>query len=369
MTGNLIACRFADAGVSVTLLEAGLVGRGSTAASSALLLYEPDRGMAELARRYGARPAKRIWQLSQDGVRDLVALLKHKRIDCDLVGQNAIYYATSREAAANLRAEFRLRARAGFEGAWLTSDELRRVTGIVGHGAIRTRGNARFDPYRACLGLARAAARAGAHIYERSTVGRIDPRRHGVRLHTDDGRVDAERVVIATGYATARFRPMAGRFRLYRTYVVGTEPLSGDERRELGLSDVMIWDTERPYHYARWTSDRRLLLGGGDQPARAGKRRDAQFTAATRHLREYFHRVFPALTNIEIQHSWEGVFAMTSDGLPYIGPHRQYPGHLFALGYGGNGMTFGSLAARLLLEQWQDIPSPDHRLFRFGRLR
>ncbi len=60
---------------------------------------------------------------------------------------------------------------------------------------------------------------------------------------------------------------------------------------------------------------------------------------------------------------------MTPDSLPYIGPHRLYPGHLFALGYGGNGMTFGALAARMLLEQWQGIRSPDHRLFRFGRLR
>jgi len=60
---------------------------------------------------------------------------------------------------------------------------------------------------------------------------------------------------------------------------------------------------------------------------------------------------------------------MTPDCLPYIGPHRRYPRHLFALGYGGNGMTFGSLAARLLLEQWRGIRSPDQRLFRFGQLR
>jgi hypothetical protein len=36
---------------------------------------------------------------------------------------------------------------------------------------------------------------------------------------------------------------------------------------------------------------------------------------------------------------------------------------------GGNGMTFGLLAARMLKEQWQGVQSPDRRLFRFGRLR
>ena len=60
---------------------------------------------------------------------------------------------------------------------------------------------------------------------------------------------------------------------------------------------------------------------------------------------------------------------MTADSLPYIGPHRRYPGHWFALGYGGNGMTFGVLAARLLLERWQGVTSRDHALFEFARLR
>jgi glycine/D-amino acid oxidase-like deaminating enzyme len=79
--------------------------------------------------------------------------------------------------------------------------------------------------------------------------------------------------------------------------------------------------------------------------------------------------VFPALESVDIEYAWEGLFAMTADGLPYIGPHRRYPKHLFALGYGGNGMTFGFLASRLLLEQYQGVRSGDHDLFAFGRTR
>ena len=65
--------------------------------------------------------------------------------------------------------------------------------------------------------------------------------------------------------------------------------------------------------------------------------------------------------------AWEGRFANTPDSLPYVGPHRQHHGHAFALGYGGNGMTFGSLAGRLLVEQWQGVKSKDHALFTFHR--
>jgi len=93
------------------------------------------------------------------------------------------------------------------------------------------------------------------------------------------------------------------------------------------------------------------------------------FESATGELRGDFESMLPALASIDVEHAWEGLFAMTPDSLPYIGPHRRYPRHLFALGYGGNGMTFGSLAARLLLEHWRGVQSSDHRLFSFGRLR
>jgi glycine/D-amino acid oxidase-like deaminating enzyme len=156
---------------------------------------------------------------------------------------------------------------------------------------------------------------------------------------------------------------------MYHTYVLATERLSQSQRREIGLADVMAWDTERPYHYARWTPDNRLLLGGGDRRVQAGERRAAQFAAATRALRDDFERLLPALAEVHIEAAWEGLFALTPDSLPYIGPHHRYPGHLFALGYGGNGMTFGFLAGRILLEQWRGITSPDHDLFRFGRFR
>ena len=167
--------------------------------------------------------------------------------------------------------------------------------------------------------------------------------------------VHAKRVVIATGYATPEFRPLAGRFRMYRTYVQVTEPMNRAQRDEVGLSDVMVWDTERPYHYARWIPKHRLLIGGEDRLVRPGQRPRQQSTIASRDLRAFFDAQLPALANVRVEHAWDGLFAMTADSLPYIGPHRRYPRHWFALGYGGNGMTFGFLAARLLLERWQGV--------------
>lgn len=369
MTGSAVAVVFASAGVRVALVEARLVGCGSTAASTALLLQQPDMGLTELGRRYGAAKARRIWQLSALAARDLVKTVRRLDIACEMTEPDSIYYTTRPDTVTNLRTEYLRRCEAGFVGEWLTPGALRRVTGITGRGAIRTHGNAQFNPYKACVGLARSAARFGAAIFERSPVHRIDRVRDGIRVVTDRGTLGAKQVVIATGYATPIFRPLVGRFRMNHTYVLATKPISKQQRRELGLDRVMLWEMERPYHYARWTPDQRLLLGGEDRPVASGRGRAAAFKKGTRELQEYFEGLFPALSDVGIEYAWEGLFAMTPDGLPYIGPHKRYPRHLFALGYGGNGMTFGFLAARMLLERWQDVHTPDHDLFAFGRDR
>jgi glycine/D-amino acid oxidase-like deaminating enzyme len=369
MTGALVAHAFASAGISTTVLEAAVVGRGSTAASSALLLKEPDLELTELMNRYGPGSSRRIWELSHQSVNQLVALLKRLRIRCDLKTRHAVYYATSAQAAERLRRECALRARSGFDAKWLGPGQLRRLTGIAAHGAILAEGSAQFDPYRACVGILRAAAAAGASVFERSEVRRIESAHNRVRIRTRQGTVHADRVVIATGYATPQFRPLAGRFRMYRTYVLVTEPIGSSQRDDVGLSDIMVWDTERPYHYARWTPKHRLLLGGEDRLVERGQRRRQQFETASRDLRAYFEARLPALATVQTEFAWEGLFAMTADSLPYIGPHRRYPHHWFALGYGGNGMTFAFLAARLLLERWQGVKSRDHALFEFARVR
>src|SRR5438477_7504150 len=71
-TGAAAAYRFADAGLRVAVLEANEVGRGSTSASTALLMQEPDEDLSVLARRYDTERAERIWELSRDATHQLI---------------------------------------------------------------------------------------------------------------------------------------------------------------------------------------------------------------------------------------------------------------------------------------------------------
>jgi glycine/D-amino acid oxidase-like deaminating enzyme len=368
-TGATIAWRFADAGIRIALLEASRVGRGSTAASTALLMQEPDEDFAELVARYGRHHAIRIWELSRNATRDCIVAVSRLGISCGLARRDSVYYALSAPASRRLHHEHRFRSAAGFGGRWLDAAALGRLTGIAGSGGIRVHGNAQLNPWLACRSFIRAAADRGALIFEQSRVTRIRTARDHVTLTTGAGTVRADYVIVATGYATPRFRPLAGRFRLLNTYVAATRRLTDRERRQLGLGSVMLWDTDRPYHYARWTDDARLLIGGGDRPHASGRLRQQALRTGIEAVRDYFRALFPPLGRIALEYGWDGVFAMTPDALPYIGPHRRYPRHLFALGYGGNGMTFGVLAGRLLLDWYTGRDATDLDLFAFSRRR
>ena len=369
ITGCVAAYLFARAGARVVLVEARRIGRGSTAASTALLMQEPDVDFRDLAGRYDAGTARRVWTRSRASVRGFVGLLQRLRISAGLQVTPSVYWTRDRQASADLRRELARRHAAGIPGRWLSPAALKRATGIDGAGGILTRGNAQVDPYRSCLGVAQGARDAGARLFEQSAVRRLTGGPGGVDIELEHGEIQADWAIVATGYATPEFKPLAGRFRMMNTYVIATPPLPLRTRREMGLGRVMLWDTERPYHYARWTPDQRLVFGGQDRPKLPRTARADALDRRAELLSADLGEIYPALTGVTPDYAWEGLFATTPDGLPYIGAHRRYPRQLFALGYGGNGMTFGYLAAEVLVRAVRGTRTPDDELFAFGRLR
>jgi glycine/D-amino acid oxidase-like deaminating enzyme len=369
VTGAICAYLFADAGVRVALVESKSVGHGSTAASTALLMQEPDRDFGELADRFGKAVARDIWKALARATRDVVATMRALELNAGIRECDSVYFTLDPARVKALRKEFDARKRAGLPGRWMSASGLHRTTGIRAEAAIVTRGNAQVNPVRACHGFLAAAARRGAHIFERSQARSVKTSHDGVEVRTGGGTISARRIVVATGYATPEFSGLVGRFRLKDTYVVATRRLR--HRRGRG---VMAWDTNRPYHYVRWTDDGRLLLGGEDRNHRASKGARARIAKARVRLTAYLAQVYPELAHERPDYAWEGLFAETPDGLPYIGEHSRYPRHLFALGYGGNGMTASFLAAQTLVDLYQrgDKSSKARRalnLFAFDRAR
>ena len=74
-----------------------------------------------------------------------------------------------------------------------------------------------------------------------------------------------------------------------------------------------------------------------------------------------------SINDLEGAYPWAGTFAETKDGLAYIGSVPDFPRYLFALGFGGNGITYGAIAAEIIRDQLLQRPNAAARLFRFDR--
>ena len=221
----------------VALLESGAVGRGSTIASTALLMQEPDCDFTDLASRFGRAAAREIWKSLRKANRDLAKTIRALKLNADLRECESVYFTLDPDKVKALRKEFDARKTAGLPGRWLTAVALYRMTGIRAQAAIATSGNAQVNPVRACEGFLAAAARRGAGIFERSHVRGVKASRSGVEVRTAGGTISAARIVVATGYATPEFRGLVGHFRMRDTYVLTTRRLSRPHRRR-----VMAWD-------------------------------------------------------------------------------------------------------------------------------
>jgi glycine/D-amino acid oxidase-like deaminating enzyme len=261
-----------------------------------------------------------------------------------------------------LRAEFECRRQHGFDVEFLDRRKLGERTSIRSSGAIVSCGDAQINPLEFTERLMRAAADAGARVHEQTMVERVDESATEVVAQTVAGRIRAGRIIYTTGYQLRPFLvPNPGK--LLSTYAAASGPgLVVD-----GWPDgSLIWETRRPYFYARRTDDGRVIMGGADTPFARDHDCDPLLDRKIDRLRRRFERLFPG-TNFEPEFAWGGTFAETKDGLAYIGTPPGRPRAYFALGYGGNGITFGVIAARLLADLILGRPNPDAEVFRFGR--
>jgi glycine/D-amino acid oxidase-like deaminating enzyme len=122
-----------------------------------------------------------------------------------------------------------------------------------------------------------------------------------------------------------------------------------------------------PYLYMRSTKDRRILIGGRDEEFYSPAKRDLLLPGKIKQLVKDFNKVFPDI-EFKPEFSWAGTFGATKDGLPFIGHYKKLPNSLFALGFGGNGITFSLIAAEILTAVITGKKNNDTSIFSFERM-
>lgn len=365
ITGALVADELAGHGHEVVVLDRRDVCWGSTSASTALLQYENDTHAIDLARRYGQESALLAYQASLHAIAEIGEVAQAVG-DVDYARCESLYYASIPADHPRLADEFSWRKSHNFPVRWLSHATLKEEYGLAAPAAILSSVAARVDPYRLASRLLRRMQRNGTQVFDRTQVASITASEHSVLLATDSGMsVRAKHVVVASGYESQYWLRQSVATN-HSSYAYISDPIDPAELR--WLATTLLWESARPYLYLRSTGDGRLLVGGEDDDRDIPARRDRLVDRKAATLERKVSHLFPHL-DARPAFAWAGTFAETCDGLPLFGHHPQYgPRVLFALAYGGNGITYSMLGAGLLRAQIERRPHPLTTLFSFERL-
>jgi glycine/D-amino acid oxidase-like deaminating enzyme len=367
LTGCACALSLASAGIRTIVLEADRVGMGATVGSAGLVREDFDTSFLRAAGTLGLRPSRLLWQTMRRASLDFSAALRRLGVKCHLAPQDLLTLA-ARDADSGkfLRREYQARRDAGLELTWLTAQAVGREAAVESGGAIKTHASG-LDPYRACVGLAAAASARGAAIFEQSAARKFRAGRKFVDVVTSAGAIRATTVVV-TGSGAPGLQALRRHLRPRQTYTVVTERLPAAVRRELGARRVALRDGSHPPHLLRWLDDERVLFTGADQPPVPPRTAGKVLVQRAGQLMYELSTIYPVISGVRAEWAWPTSFDESVDGLPYIGPHRNFPRQLFALGHGRHGEGLAWLAARVVLRHVTGEPARGDEQLSFARI-
>ncbi len=360
ISGALAAYYLLEKNLDITIIDKRDVASGSTCASTCLLQYEIDTQVSELIQKIGKKNAIQSYLMCRDSIYEIQEIDKWLSLKSGFEIKKSIYLASLKKDVKKLEEEFILRKGAGINLRFLEKDQLNREYNIEAPAALISEDGAQMDAYRFTQELLNREAIKGVKIYDKTEAIKITYEKKGVKIITDNGyTIQAKYLVYANGYEAQDYlnQPYS---RLHSTYVVVSEPIDKPP------FDFVLWESARPYLYMRTTSENRIIVGGKDEVFYSPGKRNKLLTIKTKQLVKAFSKKFPDIPFIP-DYSWTGTFAESKDGLPYIGKHKDHPFSFFSLGYGGNGITFSLIAAKLISDSILKKKVPYQNIFSFYR--
>jgi glycine/D-amino acid oxidase-like deaminating enzyme len=364
VTGALVANALCDRGERVIIVDKRHCAHGSTAASTALLQYEIDKPLHQLIKLTDLDTALRSYRLCLKAILDLEKISKKIPIDPHFKFKPSFQFASAISHLPKLEEEFKLRKKHQISKVdFLDEVDIKKKYGFSKPAGLLSRDGAEVDPFRLTHGLIKKHDQHSLQVFDNTTVVDIIHHLKSVEIKTNTGyTIKAKKLVIACGYESQNYLPKKVEI-LHSTYAIVSEVVN---QKNLWYKNSLIWETAMPYLYIRTTADNRILVGGKDDAFSNPIKRDQRLPAKARGLEKSFQKLFPKI-NFRKDYQWAGTFCETKDGLPYIGSIPQRLNTYFALGFGGNGITFSLVAADIITDLISGRQNEDAKLFSFTR--
>ncbi|WP_279024492.1 NAD(P)/FAD-dependent oxidoreductase [Gibbsiella quercinecans] len=357
-TGISAALSLARSGLDVVLLEAAEVMSQASGRNGGHCNTGVAQNFAALAASQGVEQATRYYQAYARAVDYVQRLVAEEQIDCDFRRCGKLKLASKASHMPALKAAYdMMRRHVDPDVTLLSADEVRgEIDSPTFHGGLLQQHGGQMHMGKFGVGLADAAARAGARIYPHTAVNglaRLSGYRH--RISTARGDILADKVLMATGCSNVGpFAWFQRRIIPVGSFVIVTEPLAAGRLEHLLPGGRTYVTSLNLGNYFRTTADRRLVFGGRARFAISNPASDAR---SGKVLRAGLATMFPSLGNVGIDYCWGGLVDMTADRLPHAGEHE---GVFYSLGYSGHGtqmsVWMGRVMADLLAEKANENP-------------
>ncbi len=350
-TGLSAARTLAKRGATVAVLESETIGWGASSRNGGMVLTGLKLGVNQLISKYGRDITRRMYAASLETIDCVEQIVREENIDCDFARCGHLEVACKQKhfedyarQAEVIATEFNHRLRVVQK-----NDLPAEIGSTIYHGGMVDEISAGLNPARYIAGLAQAAMKSGAEIFEHTRVEalkrEVNKGESGWKITTSRGLLWAREVFVATSGYTGKATPaLQKKIIPIGSFIITTEILPEALARELSPRNRMIYDSKNYLYYYRLTPDRRMLFGG----RAAFFPESAQtITRSAEILRHGMIDVYPQLRHTKIDYVWGGTLDFTFDIMPHAG---QLDGLYYAVGYAGHGVAMATYQGKKMAE-------------------
>jgi gamma-glutamylputrescine oxidase len=339
-TGLQAAYNLAKRGVAVVLIEGGRFGDGASGRNGGQLGTGQRAWPDELEPDLGYARSRALFDMAENAKRYLLEFAETHAIDMEyLPGQLNVAHKRGYESHYRRSVEM-LTTRYDYPHIRFMdkAETAERLGSTSYHCGVRDTGTGHIHPLKLLIGLARAAADAGARILEMTPAKSISHTGGRTLIETPRGTITAERVLIGTNAHIGNLEPQtAAHVMPIRSFIAATVPL--DDFPHVLPGSEAVADSRFVVRYFRKSRDGRLLFGGREAYT-ADSPRDI-----SRHIRKQIAELYPALKDIEITHAWGGSVGITLPRKPFV--REVMPGVTSIAGYSGHGVMLSNYSGKM----------------------
>ena len=334
----------------VVLIDKGKLCFGATGVTTAFLTEEIDTDVRDLIKAYGKDNSKSIRESHARAIDWIESTVRKEKINCEFTRCSNFYFALDEDGKEELIEEVKAGKSIGIKNVFKESN-----LGFKNKGYLQLDRQGKFHPLKYLSSLVKISKKKGIEFFENTEAKSIEKLGNGFFVKTPKAKIFTKNIIVAT------YVPFDKRLHFkkgtYTSYVLEAKIPKGI------IKEGIYEDYFDPYHYFRIDPEGkkdRIIIGGEDHRSDIPVKESRNFMA----LEDYLKNLIPGI-KYEIVRKWKGPITEPVDGLAFIGQVNK-ENIFYTTGFSGNGMTYGTIAARIITSKI--LGKRDKKIQRFAKV-